>query len=106
EFSRVVVAQRLPLDARRTQRQADDDDRRQEVVLVVHAFAQGATLNAQEQGASAFGPCEAYGFEGPVPLGLRPLRPFDEDLLRQADSAEPAVGLLEELVRREEGGDV
>src|SRR3989441_2871229 len=47
ELAAVVVLQRFALDVRGAQREAYDDDRREDVALVVDAFAQRAALDRE-----------------------------------------------------------
>src|SRR2546421_5429996 len=105
ELPGVVISEGLPFHARRAQRKADHDDGGKEVVLVIDAFTEGSALDSEEEG-SALGPGEPQGLEGPVPLGLAPVRALHEDLLRDAGGPEATVRLAEQLVRGEERRDV
>ena len=73
--------------------------------MVIDAFAEGPALDPQEEGA-ALRPGEPQGLEGPVPLGLAPVRALHEDLLRDAGGPEATMRLAEQLVRGEERRDV
>ncbi len=65
--------------------------------MVIDAFAEGPALDPQEEGA-ALGPREPQGLEGPVSLGLAPVRALYEDHLRDAGGPEATVRLAEQLV--------
>src|SRR5207247_875811 len=101
----LVISEGLPFHARRAQRKTDHDDGREEVVMVIDAFAEGPALDPQEEGA-ALRPGEPQGLEGPVSLGLAPVRALYEDHLRDAGGPEATVRLAEQLVRGEERRDV
>src|SRR5439155_20239767 len=105
ELPGVVISEGLPFHARRAQRKAHYDDGRKEVVMVIDAFAEGPALDSEEEG-SALCPGEPQGLEGPVPLGLVPVRALDEDLPRDADGPEATTRFTEQLGRGEEGRDV
>src|SRR5438034_5868098 len=97
ELPGVVVSEGLPFHARRAQRKTDHDDGREEVVMVIDAFAEGPALDPQEEGA-ALRPGEPQGLEGPVSLGLAPVRALYEDHLRDAGGPGATVRLAEQLV--------
>src|SRR5438876_1483009 len=105
ELPGVVISEGLPFHAWRTQRKADHDDGCEQVVMIINAFAEGPALDSEEEGA-ALRPGEPQGFEGPVPLGLAPVRALYEDQLRDAGGPEATVRLAEQLVRGEERRDV
>src|SRR5207253_2873230 len=105
ELPGVVISEGLAFHARRAQWKPHHDDGREEVVMVIDAFAEGPALDPQEEGA-ALGPREPQGLEGPVSLGLAPIRALHEDLLRDAGGPEARLRLAEQLVRGEERRDV
>src|SRR3989442_6864820 len=93
ELAPVVVLQRFDLDVRRAQREADDDDRREDVALVVDAFAQRAALD-REQDPSAFATGDAQRLDRSIALRFRPLVSLDQDPLPDAEREEPGVGFF------------
>src|SRR5439155_9235978 len=105
ELPRVVISKGLPFHARRAQWKTDHDDGREEVVMVIDAFAEGPALDPEEEGA-ALRTREPQGLEGPVPLGLAPVRALHEDLLRDAGGPEATMRLTEQLVRGKERRNV
>src|SRR5438046_9512991 len=86
ELPGVVISEGLPFHARRAQRTTAHDERREEVVMVIDAFAEGPALDPQEEGA-ALRPGEPQGLEGPVSLGLAPVRALYEE--HRGDAAGP-----------------
>src|SRR5881296_3345783 len=105
ELAAVVVLQRFDLDVRGAEREAHDDDRREDVALVVDAFAERAALDG-EQDRAAFATCDAQRLDRSIALRLRPFGSLDQDPLSDPEREEPRVGLFEQLVRRKEQGHV
>src|SRR5207245_11740031 len=68
ELAAVVLFQSLDLDIRRAQGEAHDDDRREDVPLVVDALAQGSAL-AGEQDRTALGACDPHLLDRAVSPG-------------------------------------